>query len=63
MSLPLCQILAFQLTRYLLYLVNLVKLWPLVSILFELEIHPYDDSLKHQLKIPGHFQNCFPVSL
>ena len=60
MSLPLCQILAFQLTRYLLYLVNLVKLWPLVIILFELEIHPYDDSLKTSTENSWSFPQLLP---
>ena len=46
MSLPLCQILAFQPAWYLLYLVNLVKKRQLVNILFNLEIHTYHGSLK-----------------
>lgn len=63
MSLPLCQILAFQPAWYLLYLVNLVKKRQLVNILFDLEITPTMAVPKHQLEIPGHCQNCFLVSL
>ena len=46
MSLPLCQILAFQPARYPLYLVNLVTKRQPVNIVFDLEIHTYDGSPK-----------------
>ena len=42
MSLPLCQILAFQPARHLLYLVNLETKQQLANIVFDLEIHTYE---------------------